>query len=196
MKTPDIFHAIKPVIEAFDQLSIPYYIGGSIASSVYGIARATMDGDIIADIALTQVPPFVRRLCDAYYIDEDMINDAVASVSSFNLIHLETMMKVDVFIQKKDPYHKSAIARKVQDRLVEDDQESVFFFSSPEDVILSKLSWYEMGGRVSERQWLDILGVIKIQRDSLNRDYLISWSNALGVYDLLKQAFSESGIKL
>ena len=83
MKTPDIFHAIKPVIEAFDQLSIPYYIGGSIASSVYGIARATMDADIIADIALTQVPPFVQRLHDAYYIDEDMINDALASVSSF-----------------------------------------------------------------------------------------------------------------
>jgi len=143
MTNPDILLAIKPVIKAFDRLSIPYYIGGSVASSVYGMARATMDVDIIAD-----------------------------------------------------SYHKSAIARRLKDRLVEDDQNSAFFLCSPEDVILSKLRWYEAGGRPSERQWLDVLGVIKVQSDSLNREYLVKWSNTLGVFDLLGQAFCESGVKL
>lgn len=196
MRNPDILLALKPVIQAFDQLSIPYYIGGSIASSVYGVARATMDVDLIADIALAQVSSLVRLLQEEYYIDESMIHNALSGVSSFNLIHLETMMKVDVFLPKKDPYHQSALARKLKDRLVDDDQDSVFYLSSPEDVILSKLRWYEMGGRVSERQWLDVLGVIKVQSDSLDREYLVPWSTALGVSDLLKRAFSESGIQL
>jgi len=57
------------------------------------------------------------------------------------------------------------------------------------DIILSKLRWYEMGGRVSERQWLDILGVVKVQGDSLDRSYLITWSKVAGVSDLLERAF-------
>lgn len=196
MTNPDILLAIKPVIKAFDRLSIPYYIGGSVASSVYGMARATMDVDIIADMALAQVPSLVGLLRDEYYIDEQTINRAVSDTSSFNLIHLETMLKIDVFILKRDSYHKSAIARRLKDRLVEDDQNSAFFLCSPEDVILSKLRWYEAGGRPSERQWLDVLGVIKVQGDSLNREYLVKWSNTLGVFDLLGQAFCESGVKL
>jgi len=196
MESPDIVLALKPVAKAFDELSVPYYVGGSIASSVYGIARATMDVDIVADLTLAQVPALVGLLRREYYVPEEMIHDAVANASSFNLIHLSTMMKVDVFIAKKDAYHQSAIAQKRPDRLVEEDPDSVFFLSSPEDVILSKLRWYEDAGRVSERQWLDILGVIKVQGDSLERDYLIHWSSTLGVRDLLQRAFSESGITL
>ena len=196
MKKPDILLAIKPVARAFDQLSIPYYLGGSIASSAYGIARATMDVDIVAEMTLDQVPSLVGLLQEKYYINEQAINDAIAEASSFNLIHLETMMKVDVFLPKKDPYHKSAMARRVADRLVEDEEESVFSLSSAEDVILSKLRWYDKGGRVSERQWLDVLGVIKVQSDSLDQEYLITWSNTLDLSDLLKQAFSESGMTL
>jgi len=196
MKKPDILLAIKPVARAFDQLSIPYYLGGSIASSAYGIARATMDVDIVAEVTGDQVPSLVGLLQEKYYINEQAINDAIAEASSFNLIHLETMMKVDVFLPKKDPYHKSAMARRVADRLVEDEEESVFSLPSAEDVILSKLRWYDKGGRVSERQWLDVLGVIKVQSDSLDQEYLITWSNRLGLSDLLKQAFSESGMTL
>jgi len=196
MKTPDILLAVKPVIQAFNLLSVPYYIAGSIASSVYGIARATMDADIVADLARNQIPALTRRLQDTYYVDEKMIYDAVSNASSFNLIHLETMMKVDVFVQKKDLYHKSAIARRRKDRLVEEDQDSAFYFSTPEDVILSKLQWYEMGDRVSERQWLDILGVIKVQSESLDKPYLVKWSSTLDCFDLLKQAFSDAEVKL
>ena len=196
MESPDIVLALKPVAKAFDELSVPYYVGGSIASSVYGMARATMDVDIVADLALAQVPALVGLLRREYYVPEEMIHDAVANASSFNLIHLSTMMKVDVFIPKKDAYKKAAIARKRPDRLVKEDPDSVFFLSSPEDVILSKLRRYEHAGRVSERQWLDVLGVIKVQGDSLDREYLVNWSNVLGLFDLLRQAFAESGITL
>ncbi len=194
MKNPDLLLAIKPVVNAFEQLSIPYYIGGSIASSVYGIARATMDVDIIADLSLDQTPSLVRLLRDQYYVEESMINNAITHVSSFNLIHLETMMKVDVFVQKRDAYHQAALARKVEDRLAEDDRDSVFYLSSPEDIILSKLSWYEAGGKVSERQWLDVLGVMKVQSDSLDQAYLAKWADTLGMSHLLRRALTEAGI--
>ena len=196
MKKPDILLAITPVIRAFDELSVPYYLGGSIASSVHGIARATMDADIVADMRFAQVSPLVMRLRDEYYIDEQMINEAITRVSSFNLIHLETMMKVDVFIQKTGAYHKSALGRRAKDRLVEDDEDSAFWVSSPEDIILSKLQWYQLSGAVSERQWLDVLGVIKVQGDSLDMKYLCTWSVTLGLLDLLKRAFSEAGVQL
>lgn len=194
MGDPDLLLALRPVIQAFEQLSIPYYIGGSIASSVYGVARATMDVDLVADIAPDQVSSLVELWGPAYYLDEQMIRDAIAHSSSFNLIHLDTMMKVDVFIPRKDAYYRAANLRTRQDQLVQDDPESMVYVCSPEDIILSKLRWYEMGGRVSERQWLDILGVLKVQGEALDREYLITWSKAVGVFDLLEQAFAEAGM--
>jgi hypothetical protein len=139
------------VIKAFNQLSIPYYIGGSIASSLYGIARATMDVDVVADIEPVKVAPLYDQLEEQYYIEEQMIKEAISKASSFNIIHLETMMKIDIFTHKKEPYYQSALTRRLKDRLVEDEQDSDFYFSSPEDTILSKLNWYEMGNRTSER---------------------------------------------
>lgn len=172
MKIPDILDAVQPVIQAFQELSIPYYIGGSIASSVYGIARATMDVDIVADIKSEHIVFLKASLENNYYIDEDMIADAIRRKSSFNLIHLETMIKIDVFIFKEDPYHNDALQRKRKDTLDEDDPNTEFYFSSPEDIIINKLQWYKMGNEVSERQWLDVLGVIKVQGDSLDKEYL------------------------
>ena len=196
MKKPDTLLAITPVIRTFDDLAIPYYLGGSIASSVHGVARATMDVDVIADLGRDHVGPLVTRLQGEYYIDEQMIRNAIARVSSFNLIHLETMVKVDVFVQKTDPYHRSALARRIKDRLVEDDEDSAFCIAAAEDIILTKLQWYELSGAVSERQWLDVLGVIKVQGESLDREYLCTWSETLGLLELLKGAFSEAGVEL
>ncbi|MDI9432802.1 MAG: hypothetical protein QM570_13890 [Planctomycetota bacterium] len=195
MKKPDLLGALKPVIDAFDRLAIPYYIGGSIASSAYGIPRATMDADLIAHLTVAEVSGLVTLLQDQYYVAEAAITNAIGSASSFNLIHLETMVKIDVFVPKKDAYHQIALARRVTDRLVDDDPDSMVSLASPEDVILSKLQWYQMGQGVSDRQWLDILGVIKVQGDSLDAEYLRVWAETLGVHDLWQRACSESGLK-
>jgi hypothetical protein len=196
MKNPDIVLALIPVIKAFNKLSVPYYIGGSIASSIYGTARTTIDVDIIAGLDAKNVTLLIQFLEKNYYIDETMITDAIHRHSSFNLIHLETSIKLDIFIQKKEPYHQNAMSRKTRDTLVDDDMSTEFYFSSPEDIIINKLQWYEMGGRVSERQWLDVLGVIKVQGDSLDKDYLLRWSEKLGILSLLKSCFKDSGVQL
>jgi hypothetical protein len=196
MKNPDILSALQPVVNALEKFLIPYYIGGSIASSVYGMARATMDIDIIADVKLDHIELLKKELEKSYYIDGDMIKNAIENSSSFNLIHLETSIKIDVFVLKNIPYQKTAFERKVKDIFEDDDLEAEFYFSSPEDIIISKLQWYELGGKVSDRQWLDVVGVIKVQADSLDKNYLRNWTKKLDIFELLKNAFDDAGVQL
>ena len=193
MKKPDIIIALDMVIGCFEELGIAHYIGGSVASSAYGIARATMDVDLVADIEIHQVNHLVKALETDYYINAEMIRDAIGRSTSFNLIHLESMIKIDVFIVKDQPYDSEALSRRQPDTLDEESPRK-FFLSSPEDIVLSKLQWYQRGGRVSEQQWKDVLGVLKVQADKLDLEYLKSWASRLNLSDLLNRSFDDAGM--
>jgi hypothetical protein len=193
MNTPDILAATTPVVEAFEQLGVPYHIGGSVASSLHGIPRLTIDVDLVADLRLEQVRPLVKQLEAAYYIDEDMIRDAIRHRSSFAVIHLDTMLKVDVFIPKSRLFDQEELRRVQQEVLAEGTRP--FNVASPEGTILNKLEWYRMGGEVSDRQWNDILGVLKVQGTHLDMAYLQRWSASLNVTDLLERALVDAGLK-
>lgn len=188
--------ALEPLIKIFEELGISYYIGGSIASSVYGIARATMDIDIVSNLRPHQVGLLKEKLGSNYFIDEEMILEAIRNYTSFNLIHLKTMLKIDVFILKEKDYYQKAFERKRKDTIDEDIDSIQIYICSAEDIILNKLEWYKAGGEVSERQWLDILGVIKVQGNSLDLEYLKLWAEKIGVSSLLKKALDESSIQL
>ena len=194
MNQTDILRATKPVVNTFESLNISYYIGGSVASSSYGMARATMDVDIVADIKPHHVRELISQLGQSYYIDEGMILDAIGRQASFNLLHLETMLKVDIFILKNEPYHQTTIQRKRKDTLDEGQHSTEFYLISVEDIILSKLDWYRMSDGVSERQWNDVLGVLKVQRNSIDIGYLESWAAKLQLDKLLQRAFDEANI--
>lgn len=196
MKKNEITAALEPVLNAFDELGIRYYIGGSIASSAYGFARATLDVDVVSDLSSFHIQPLVEKLKDDFFIDSEMINDAINSISSFNILHLDTMLKIDVFVLKDYPYAQKAFERKIKDKLEDDPDSLDIYLASPEDVILSKLEWYKSGGEVSERQWLDILGVIKVQYDNLDLQYLRKWAKQLGVFKLLEKSFLECDLEL
>jgi hypothetical protein len=159
---------------------------------VYGIARSTLDADLVADLQYGQITPFVARLGDAYYLDERAIIDAVQRRASFNLIHLDTMIKVDVFILKTHAFDQAAFQRTRQAALDKTDPR-VFPLDSPEDVVLHKLGWYRDGGAVSDRQWNDILGVLKVQASRLDRTYLQQWAARLDLTDLPDRAWQEAG---
>lgn len=196
MKRNEIIVALEPVIKAFNELGLLYYIGGSVASSAFGIARSTLDVDLILQMGAYHISPLFKKLKNEYYIDKAMINDAIRTESSFNLIHLETMLKIDVFISKNQPYPQKALERKIQDKLEDDPNTINIYLCSPEDIILSKLEWYKSGGEISERQWFDVLGVIKVQGDNLDKSYLKMWAKELGVFNLLEKGFEEGGINL
>ena len=179
------------VVKAFEQLEIPYLIGGSLASAVHGIVRATMDADLVADIPSSHILPLVALLKDEFYIDAEMILDAIQHASSFNLIHLETMFKVDIFILKQRPFDLKQMQRRVSQAVGEAPGEQAYF-STAEDIILAKLEWFRAGGETSERQWRDILGVLELQGDHLDFDYLQKWAKTLSLQDLLKKAIQDA----
>lgn len=177
------------VTRIMEQLGIPYVIGGSMASTAYGRIRATMDVDIIADMQEHHIQPFLSRLGGDFYADETAIRQAIQRRSSFNLIHLTTLFKVDIFVSKNRPFDRQQLTRR-QSQLLEQPDHTAFI-ASPEDVILAKLEWFRLGGEQSERQWRDVQGIFDVQEARLDRDYLRHWAAELGVADLLSRALVE-----
>jgi hypothetical protein len=180
------------VIEALEGLGVPYLIGGSLASAVHGVARATVDTDLVVDLRLEHAEQLAQALSGAFYVDAESIRDAIRHRSSFNVIHLETMFKVDVFVRKQRPFDQAQFERRMA-QVVATDPERTAYVASPEDTVLTKLEWYRMGSEVSDRQWRDVLGVLKVQGERLDLEYLRRWATALGVADLLEQALVQAG---
>jgi len=190
--TDEIRRALTPVAEAFEALGVRYQIGGSVASSVRGVARSTIDIDLVASLPLASVRGFVERIEREYYVDAEMIRDAIRTCETFNVIHLETMMKIDVFIPKPRDFDRTSFERATLEIFGEPGGRT-FPFTSSEDIVLHKLEWYRLGGSVSRRQWDDALGVLKLQGAALDADYLRQWAAEIGVADLLEQAIEEAG---
>jgi hypothetical protein len=179
------------VIAVFDRLQISYFMGGSLASALYGLARSTLDADIVADIKPEHIGYLVEQLNDEFYIDPEMVLDAILNHSSFNLVHLETMFKVDVFTLKQRPFDLNQMQRRIK-QFLGDSQTGIVYFSTAEDIILAKLEWFLAGGEISERQWQDILGVLALQAARLDYDYLHKWATELGVINLLQKAIQQA----
>lgn len=172
----------------FDSLSVPYVIGGSLASSLYGIPRSTQDVDLVADIQSSQVEVFIASLGDEFYADLEMIQDAIRQRKSFNVIHLATMFKADIFCLQEDAWSQSEIARARLEPVETQGKSLDLRFATPEDTLLHKLVWYQLGNQTSDRQWGDILGILKIQGAALDLDYLDRWARHLDVDELLRRA--------
>ncbi len=193
MENSEPIQIIRIITDVFERLGIMYFVGGSFASSFHGIPRATQDIDIVADIKSEQVSTLVKTLESIFYIDEQMVQDAIQKVVSFNIIHLKSMYKVDIFPYKESTYSKEEMDRREKYEISKDPVQEIYF-ASAEDIILNKLNWYKMGGQVSERQWDDVMGVLKVQNKKLDIDYLKQKAKYLGIEDLLDQALEEGGI--
>jgi len=179
------------VTYVLEELGIEYLIGGSLASALYGIIRATHDSDIVAEMKIEYISPFISALKDEFFIDDEMIAESIQRHSSFNIIHRETMFKVDVFVPAPSRFLRSQLTRARKQNFLLKEEVSAKF-ASPEDTILSKLEWYRMGGEGSDHQWRDILGVLKICAGDLDLDYLREWASELNVSDLFERAYRDA----
>ncbi len=179
----EISDAIAPVLSVFQALGIDYYIGGSVASSAYGVARSTLDIDVVANITLSQASEFVKRTAHQYYIDLDTVKEAIQRRSSFNMISLQSFIKIDIFILKSSEYDRTAFSRRKRIDNIE--------WCSMEDIILNKLLWFKMGGEVSDRQWNDIIGMLQIGWKEVDQEYIKKWSDEIGVKSLLEKVLKD-----
>ncbi len=188
---PEPLVVILLVVDALDALSVPYFIGGSVASAMYGLRRTTLDADIVADLRAAHAAPFAEALEGAFYVDAEMIRDAITHRASFNLLHLETMFKVDIFLPKDRPFDRIQFERR-QERIIDQETRRSVVLASPEDTILAKLAWYRLGGETSTRQWEDVLGVLRVQGERLDGAYMQHWAGELSISDVLARAIDEA----
>jgi hypothetical protein len=184
---PDLLVALVPVLEALRQLGVRHFVGGSIASSVHGIPRASIDADVVAELFPVHAAPLAASLREAYYVPEARLVDAITRRESFNVIHLDAMVKIDVFVSRGRPFDDRALERARPAPL---EGGGAILVSSPEDTVLAKLEWFRRGGETSERQWTDITGLLGVSA-SLDRTYLTVSADELNVADLLRRALRD-----
>ena len=176
---PDLLVALEPVLEALHRLNVRHFVGGSIASSAHGVPRASIDADVIAELRPMHAASLTAALRGAYYVPEQRLADAVANQTSFNVIHLDTMLKIDVFVSRDRPSDRRALDRIRRASL---EGGGTIPVSSPEDTLLAKLEWFRQGGELSERQWADIAGLLRVN-STLDDGYLLDGARELGVAD-------------
>ena len=178
------------VTNLFEALQIRYVLVGSFASSLHGLYRATADIDILADIRSEHVEQLHTALQEAFYVDDIAMRRALDRGGSFNAIHLESVFKVDVFVASRDEFAEEQLNRRLLRRLSADQSNEVYV-ATAEDTILAKLRWYRMGDESSNNQWKDILGILGLLGNELDKDYLGAWSERLGISYLLQRAMDE-----
>lgn len=191
---PDPLRVALAVASILDRLGIAYVTAGSFASSLHGEPRSTDDVDIVADLRPGQAAGLVSALGREWYVSEEAVRDAVARGTSFNAVHLASGVKVDVFVVGADPFdaHRVATSRSVR---VGDEPDAVLRVDTAEHTVLRKLEWFRRGGETSDRQWRDVLGVLRAQGARLDRRELVAWAERLGVQDLLARAFQDAGME-
>ena len=168
---------------------ITYTVGGSIASSFAGEPRSTLDIDIVAALTEPQISALVTALANDFYVSDAALRRAVRDKSCANLIHQGSQVKVDLFVAGGTPLDDQQLRRR---QAVDIGDGQTLHLHPPEDILLQKLRWYRKGGETSDRQWRDVLGIVRVQAGRLDRHYLSANAPRIDVADLLDRAFREA----
>lgn len=187
----DPVHVALEVAAALERVGVPYLIGGSVASTVWGEPRATLDVDFVVQLDVDQVELLAEALEADFVLERESMREAARQARHCNLIHLAPMLKVDLHV-RRDVGHNGEEMRRARRVRLRDDPEGYARVATPEDTVLQKLRWFREEGEVSDRQWRDVLGVIKGSGRELDSAYLERWAEELEVADLLRRARGEA----
>lgn len=183
---PEALRVALRVIDVLDELRVRYHVGGSYASSIHGIPRQTQDIDLVVELTPESAGPLASKLGDEFYIDEESVRRAARDKTSANLIHLDSGIKIDLFVRGDTPFDLEEFRRHRRE-LIRREPERYVYVKTAEDILLRKLSWYRMGGERSDRQWNDVLGIARTHGETLDREYIERWARELGIEDLLER---------
>ena len=184
---PDPIAVAVQVSAAMTAVGVPHLVAGSVASTLHGEPRATLDVDFATHLEGTHVEPLVELLEPDFFLDRPSIVAAVQHRSSFNLIHRKTMMKVDVFVRPRSGHFGEEMSRALLVHALPD-PEATLRVATPEDTILQKLRWYALTDETSDRQWRDVLGVVRTCGPELDIAYVRRWARTLDGGPLLERA--------
>jgi hypothetical protein len=186
MTEPDAIAVALEIARAVEGVGGEYFVGGSVASSLQGEPRATNDIDIVVRLPLGRIEAFRVALGERYEVDLDMLRDALLRGGCCNIFFLPTVMKIDIFAVGGEPYDEIEFARR-RPVVVRSSGETLLV-KTPEDTVLRKLLWFREGGGVSEKQWRDVVEVLRVSGDQMDETYLESWAARLRLEALLEKA--------
>ena len=180
-------------MSAFRKLGIDYALAGSLASSMHGHPRLTFDADVSAEPFPGKESALVASFGADYYLSLPAIREAVRDRATFNIFNHRAGFKVEVFLRKERPFDRSFMSRRRALHCGTHDG-PVIDTVSTEDVILLKLEWYRLGNEIADKPLEDVIGVILVQGEGLDRAYLARWAEELGVSDLLERVLAEAHV--
>jgi hypothetical protein len=189
-EVPEALEVALQVIDILEAIGVRYHVGGSYASSFHGIPRQTQDIDLVVALAADHVSRLVDALGSDYYCSEEAVREAIREHGSFNLIHLGTAIKFDLFVLGDEPFDREEFSRHRLE-CVDATSGRRAFIKTAEDILLRKLEWFKLGGEVSDRQWNDLLGLVRVQGETLDLAYLRKWAAALHVEKILDRLLAD-----
>ncbi len=167
-----------------NRTGVIYYLTGSMASNYWGIPRSTHDLDFVVQLPISSVPIIVREFSDEFYIEETAVRAAYEPPHQFNAIDTRSALKVNFWLAQSDPFDQEMLERRQQISLFGESA----WISTPEDVILHKLIWNQISP--SDRQLGDAAGIVAVQAEALDKNYLTKWAAKLNVAHELNRLFS------
>lgn len=174
----------KPLVDS----GLRWLVGGSVASSFHGVPRSTLDVDLVVEIPESAVDKLAREWSPCFLVDSDMIRDAIRRGATCNLIHLESALKVDLFLGVDDPWIRQELQNPDLVPMRIGKSELIVPFARAEDVLLHKLRWFLDGGSQSDRQWGDVLGIVRARGEDLDRAHMERWAIHLKIPQTLVES--------
>lgn len=199
LQPTELLAVMLPARRALEDLRVSYYLGGSIASSLHGMQQLAQDIDLVVDLGEPTLPALFAVLRQHYLFDEAEARKAVRARTSFPLIHLGSLMKVDVILPKHEAF--DAFMLKLIRGYTLDERYSPIQLASATEMILFKVQRYQRDehsrtdGMQDDAEWNNLLSMLKVQGPDLDLALLAEWADKLGVMETWHRALADAGLQ-